>query len=334
MKFYFAFYIVLNVLFLIGCENRESYMVEGNVSGLTNSTIYVVTSHDNKIKIDTLFAKEGKFEFVSSCDSIKPVIIYMEEQSVWITAWVKNGETITVAGNANYPELIEINGNEINNLLTEFKQQNKEASKDTLIYRAENFIKEHPASIAALVVMQDYLMENADPDILGNYLSIIERPAKDDLLYARLHTVHHRILQTSAGSPAPDFSVVDVKGDTLTLDSFKDRYLLLAFESFACKGYDENYPVLKKLNKKYSGKKLAVLSIAFDENSVDWKEIAKQYTISWLQVMDGQGLASPLLTLYNVNTLPDYFLMDRQGKIIAAHDSINTIETILKEHIK
>jgi peroxiredoxin len=308
--------------------------VEGHVEGLTNSTIYIVTSLDNKIKIDTLFAKEGKFTFVSSYDSVKPIIIYMENQTVWITAWVQNGETITVAGNANDPELIEINGNEINNQLTEFKQQNKKASKDTLTYRAENFIKEHPASIAALVIIQDYLMENEDPNILGYYLSSIESPAKEDVLYARLNAVYHRLLQTSAGNSAPDFSVIDVKGDTLTLESFKDRYLLLAFESFACKGYDENYSILKKLNKKYSKKKLAILSIAFDEDKVDWKKIAEKHNVSWLQVLDRQGLASPLLTLYNVNTLPDYFLMDNQGKIIAAHDSINKIETILTEQIK
>jgi peroxiredoxin len=334
MKSHFVFYILLSILFLTGCKNEKSYVVEGNVDGLTSSAIYVVSSFDNKTKIDTLFAKEGKFKFVSSYDSVKPIIIYMEEQTVWITVWVQNGETITIAGNVNHPELIEINGSEINNLLTEFKQRNKEVNKDTLIYRAERFVKEHPTSIAALVVIQDYLMENENPNVLGSYLSSIENPAKKDLLYARLNTVYHRILQTSVGNLAPDFSVVDVKNDTLTLKTFKDRYLLFAFESFACKSYDYNSPVLKKLDKKYSNKKLAILSIAFDEDNVDWKEISKKYNISWLQVIDKQGLASPLLTQYNVNVLPDYFLIDNHGKIIVAHDSITKIETVLKEHIK
>jgi glutathione peroxidase-family protein len=334
MKSYFVFYIVLSVLFLTGCGDKKTYVVEGNVEGLTNATIYVVTSPDNRTKIDTLLAKEGKFEFVSSYDSVKPIVIYMENQDVWITVWAQNGERITVSGNVNHPELIEINGNEINDLLTEFKQNNKEATKDTLVYCAEKFVEEHPASIAGLVVIQDYLMENEDPVVLDKYLSLIESPAKEDRLYVQLRAVYHRLRQTSVGSQAPDFSVVDVKGDTLTLESFKDRYLVFAFENFTCKAYDENFPVLEKLYKKYSKKKLAVLSVAFDENSVDWKKISKKYTISWSQVMDKYGLASPLLTLYNVNTLPDYFLMDKQGKIIAAHASIKEIETILKEHIK
>jgi glutathione peroxidase-family protein len=334
MKPHFVFYILLSILFLTGCGNEKSYVVEGNVDGLTSSTIYVVTSLDNKTGIDTLFAKEGKFKFISSYDSVKPIIIYMEDQTVWITVWAQNGETITVSGNVNDPELIKINGNVVNDLLTEFKQRNKEIDKDTLIFRAERFVKEHPASIAALVVIQDYLMEKENPDVLGNYLSFIENPAKKDLLYKRLNTVYQRILQTSVGHSAPDFSVVDVKGDTLTLKAFENRYLLLAFESFACKSYDENLSVLKKLDKKYSDKKLAILSIAFDEENVDWKEISRKYNISWLQVIDKQGLASFLLALYNVNILPDYFLIDNQGKIIAAHDSITKIETILKEHIK
>ncbi|MDR0413286.1 MAG: DUF4369 domain-containing protein [Dysgonamonadaceae bacterium] len=334
MKHCLALYIVFTILFLTGCGDNKSYVVEGRVDGLTNYTVYAVTTDDHKIKIDTLIAKEGRFSFVSSGDSIAPVIFYMEEQSAWVTVWVRNGETITVAGNVNDPERIEINGNEINDLLTGFKQQNKGASKDTLLSSAENFIKDHPASIASLVVIQDYLMEDEDPGTLGRCLSLIESPAKEDLLYARLNTVYHRILQTTPGSLAPGFSVVDVKGDTLTLDSFKDRFLLLAFESFACNCYDETYPVLKKLRKRYSEKKLAILSIAFDEDPVEWEQIARKYAISWQQGLDRQGLASPLLTLYNINTLPDYFLIDNQRKIVAAHDSVGEIEILLRERIK
>jgi glutathione peroxidase-family protein len=128
--------------------------------------------------------------------------------------------------------------------------------------------------------------------------------------------------------------VVDVKGDTLTPDSFKDRFLLLAFESFTCNCYEETYPVLRRLSKKYAKEKFAILSIAFDENKVEWEAISRRYKIPWRQVIDGYGLASPLLTLYNINALPDYFLIDRQGKIVAAHDSIGAIENLLKEQFR
>jgi cytochrome oxidase Cu insertion factor (SCO1/SenC/PrrC family) len=326
-------------------------LLEGNITGLTKSAVYIVTSFGNETKVDTILSKNGKFEYVSSYDSVKPVIIYMEEKNVWITVWVRDGETVKISGNVNYPELIEATGNEISNLLTEFKQDNKEIIKErtslddkdplkrsdldrTIMTNVGNFIEKHPASIASLVLMQDYLIENEKVEVLGDYLSLIESPAREDPLFTRLNAAYNRILQTSVGNPAPDFSVVDSKGDTLTLQSFKGAYLLLAFENSTCRACKDDYPVLKKISTDYSKKKLHLLSFVFDEDGDLWKKTVEEYNIKWPQVIDKYGLASPLLTLYNVNTIPHYYLIDKEGKIVASHGSIEEIQQLLKENIK
>lgn len=354
MRVNFLFYILLFITTLTACGDKKTYLLEGDINGLTNPTIYIVTSSDNETRVDSVLAKDGKFTFTSSSDSLKPVIIYMEDQSVWITVWAQNGEKIRLSGDVAYPELFEANGNEINDLLTEFRQNNKDIIKErcdindliksgdetqsqqkaaleqTLVKNAGSFIKEHPTSIAGLVLIQDYLMENEKPAVLRDYLSRIESPAKEDHLYTLLNAACQRLEQTAVGTPAPDFSVVDTKGDTLTLASFKNHYLILAFESFACEACKEDYPILKTIYKDYHKKDVDILSLAFDEDPVEWKEKTKEHTISWLQVLDKQGLASPLLPLYNVNTIPDYFLMDKEGKIIAAHASLNDIQQKLR----
>ena len=347
----FFFYILLCILLLASCGKDDSYLLEGNIAGLTKSAVYIVTSFGNETRVDTILSKNGKFEYVSSYDSVKPVIIYMEEKNVWITVWVRDGETVKIAGNVNYPELIEATGNEINNLLTEFKQDNREIIKErtsledndppkkldlerTIMTNVGNFIERHPASIASLVLMQDYLIENEKPDVLGEYLSLIESPAREDPLFARLNAAYNRILQTSVGNPAPDFSVIDSKGDTLSLHSFKGAYLLLAFENSTCGACKDDYPVLKKIYADYSKKKLHLLSFIFDEDGELWKKTVDEYKLKWPQVIDKYGLASPFLTLYNVNTIPHYYLIDKEGKIVASQASIHEIQQLLKENIK
>jgi len=343
--------ILLWVLVLSSCSKDDSYLLEGNIVGLTKSAIYVVTSFGNETKVDTILSKNGKFEYVSSYDSVKPVIIYMEEKSVWITVWVRDGETIKISGNVNYPELIEVTGNEINNLLTEFKQQNKEIIKEraswqdkdnfqkpdidqAIMKNVGSFIKSHPASVASLVLMQDYLIDNEKTDILGEYLSLIESPAKEDPLFNRLNATYDRLVQTSVGNLAPDFSVVNTKGDTLTLQSFKGAYLLLAFENSTCGACKEDYPFLNKIYTDYNKKKIQLLSFVFDEDYNLWEKVSEEYNIKWSQVIDKYGLASPLLTLYNVNTIPDYYLIDKEGKIVSSHVSVTEIQQLLKESIK
>jgi len=344
-------YMLLCVLLLASCSKDDSFLLEGNITGLTQSAIYIVTTFGNETKVDTILSKNGKFEYVSSYDSVKPVIIRMEEKSVWITVWVRDGETVKITGNVNYPELIEVTGNEINNLLTEFRQNNKEIIKErtssydkgqpeksewdqTIRTNVGQFIKEHPSSIASLVLMQDYLIDNENTQVLGDYLSLIESPAKEDPLYSRLNAAYNRLVQTSVGNAAPDFSVVDSKGDSLSLQSFKGAYLLLAFENSTCVACKDDYPVLKKIYTDYNKKKIQLLSFVFDEDSNIWKSVSDEFGIKWPQVIDKYGWASPLLTLYNVNTIPDYYLIDKDGKIVASHVTINEIQQLLKEYIK
>ena len=89
-------------------------------------------------------------------------------------------------GDVNDPEQIRIHGNQVNNLLTDFKQAHKNTTDTTLVADAEEFVKTHPTSIASLVVIQDYLRDNAPEETVEACLNLIQSPAKDDPLYQRL----------------------------------------------------------------------------------------------------------------------------------------------------
>ena len=364
MKIKYILCILINIILLTACKDKNSYELEGNIIGLNDPVILLVTYFDNETKIDTVYAKDGKFKYTSSYDSINPVEINMENGNVWTTIWVENGQKIKISGEANYPELIEAKGNAINDLLTQFKQENKTiieaknnledtlnltdienqadiektqtqitALEQSLILKAKNFIEENPSSIASLVLIQDYLLRNSDLGMLDNYLSLIQSPAKEDKLYSRLDAVFQKLSQTSLGGNAPYFSVKDIKGDTLTLNSFNDRYLILSFEKSGCGTCIEDYPVLKDLHKKYKRKNLEILSLVFDEDEADRSEINEEYEITWLQSIDEYGLSSPLLYSYNISTIPNYFLIDKEGKILASHSSIKEITQILDERL-
>jgi hypothetical protein len=210
MKIRFLFYIIGSVMLFTACNHPKSYVLEGNITGLVNPALYVVTSLGHDSKSDTIFSKEGKFNFTASADSIQPVILFMEDGDVWITVWAEDGDSIQIEGDAYYPELIKSNGNEINDLLTGFRQGNKEIIKEktdiaddsiktdlnqTLIKNTQTFIKKHPESIASLVLIQDYLMESEDPVMIGEALALIENPAKENKLYIRLNAIYQHLQQ-------------------------------------------------------------------------------------------------------------------------------------------
>ena len=201
MKIRFILYIIVCFLFLSACGDEKFYILEGNIRGLDDPFLYITVFEEQGIRTDTVFSKNGEFTYKATSKSIQPVLIFMQDGSAYMTVWTQNGQVIEISGHAEYPELIASNGNEINNLLTEFRQANRtiitewndtddEARKEELmqilIEQSQVFIRQHPASIASLVLIQDYLVKDKDLSIVSDALSLIESPAKDSALYKQL----------------------------------------------------------------------------------------------------------------------------------------------------
>ncbi|WP_055432856.1 DUF4369 domain-containing protein [Candidatus Symbiothrix dinenymphae] len=182
-------HIILLCIGLLACNKEpQQFVIEGDVKGTTSPVVCFVTWHDSNPQVDTATIKGGKFMFSASSKNIQSVVIYFEKGSNWVTAWAKNGDKITLQGDVNDPEQILICGNATNELLTDFKQNHKDTPIETLLVDAEEFVKANPASIASLVVIQDYMKDNIPPNLLDEYLRLIQSPARENWLYARLVT--------------------------------------------------------------------------------------------------------------------------------------------------
>ena len=204
MKLKFILYIIICFLILNACGDDKYYILEGNIRGLADPFLYITVFEEQGMRTDTVFSKNGEFTYKATSKSIQPVLIYMQDSSVYMTVWTQNGQLIEISGHAEYPELIASNGNEINNLLTDFRQTNRtiitewndtddEARKEELmqilIEQSQVFIRQHPASIASLVLIQDYLVKDQDLSVVSDALSLIESPAKDSGLYKQLQVM-------------------------------------------------------------------------------------------------------------------------------------------------
>jgi hypothetical protein len=59
-----------------------------------------------------------------------------------------------------------------------------------LIGQSQVFIRQHSASIASLVLIQDYLVKDKDLSVVSDALTLIESPAKESALYKQLQAVY------------------------------------------------------------------------------------------------------------------------------------------------
>jgi len=369
--------ILLNLLFVllcafgfVSCKDTNSYAIRGEIKGIKNPDIYVVTRTDSTVSIDTIQVKANKFKFKGESENLQPVVIYMEKGNVWMTVWAENGKNIILTGDVNYPELILAKGGEVNDLLSEFRVKNKGLIKEigdlrdkiltnskgnnamsaemanaqlssqikninqSLVNQAMDFIKLHPSSVASLVLIQDFMLDNEKAADIQPVLSLITGEAKENELFNKLQAWSLKDQQTAVGSPAPDFSIVSTKKDTIRLETFKNKYLLLIFAASWSRFGESDYPKWLDIRKTFPEKELGMLTISLDENKADWEKIVKEKGFTWTQVIDNAGWSSPMVSLYNVSEIPCNYLIDKDKIIIGSKIPIDSIRTLLTNTLK
>lgn len=136
--------------------------------------------------------------------------------------------------------------------------------------------------------------------------------------------------KSNIGSQAPDFTVKDIRNNTINLANYKNnKYVLLSFwKSTSQVCIDENI-VLNELYSRYSQNDLEIITVSLDDNmevlrkAIDSQKIEKFTTIPLLTN------DIPLLENYFVNSIPQKILIDKNGIILARWRGSN--HTIKKE---
>jgi len=368
MKISYFFRLLLFAFVVISCGDKNSFILKGDISGLSNPEIYIVS--DAGLHLDTIQAKSGKFTYRGISQMVEPLVIYMDGGSAWITVWVQNGEEFVLTGNAHYPEMMMVKGGDVNKLLSEFKTDNLPLIKERcelrdnlstrtehatesgksmnnaqlssqlkntdqiLKTRAQDFVEAHSSSIAALVMVQDYILDVDHAADIQPFLTLLNDSVKANPLFDKLHTLCMRDVQTKAGQPAPDFKIMNTQNDTISLATFKDKYLILTFATSQCEFCKPGYAELRDMGKNFPAKELAILTISLDEKKDDWKKLAKDEGINWVQAIDSAGWSSEIASLYNVQSVPCNYLIDKDKMIIGSKLRVDSIRSILNEKLK
>ena len=139
-----------------------------------------------------------------------------------------------------------------------------------------------------------------------------------------------------AGTAAPDWSLVSLKNETVTLSGLKGKVVLIDFFYKSCYPCLLALPALQELHEKYHAEGLAVIGIdPYDTKEKDDIEnfLAKR-DVTYTVLLDGKDVAKA----YHVSGYPTMYLIDKDGKIIFSQvgygDGVEEkLEEVIKENI-
>ncbi len=136
---------------------------------------------------------------------------------------------------------------------------------------------------------------------------------------------------------APDFKLasLDNPKETISLASYKGKYLFIDFWAVWCGPCIGEMPHLHKAHKKYSGKNFAMLSLSFDRNADDVTQYRAKgkHPMPWDHIFIEGGFDANISIEYEVRGIPKPILLDPDGIIIAFGSELrgdNLEETLSK----
>lgn len=138
------------------------------------------------------------------------------------------------------------------------------------------------------------------------------------------------------GSIAPNFSQPDTQGNMIQLSDFKGKFVLLDFWASWCAPCRAENPNLKKAYNVYKPKGLEIFAISLDDkNSKEaWIKAIQDDGLPWIHAADLKGWRNEAAVLYGVKGVPQNYLIDPTGKIVAINIRGEELHKVLAEHIK
>ena len=126
-----------------------------------------------------------------------------------------------------------------------------------------------------------------------------------------------------------DIALTDNRGQMRHLTDLKGQVVLLDFHIFAMDESPARILMLRELYNKYHAQGFEVYQVSLDPDEHFWKQ--QTAALPWVNVRDADGVNSQRLMLYNVQSIPDFFLIDRGNNIVTRAANIKDLEAEIKK---
>jgi len=136
----------------------------------------------------------------------------------------------------------------------------------------------------------------------------------------------------SVGDVAPDFTAPNVDGNPQRLYASLGKFTLVDFWASWCGPCRVESPNLVKTYKSFKDKGLAILSVSLDKSDASWKKAIENDNLNWNHVSNLKRWDDPIAAQYGVTSIPQLFLLDENGKVVAREHYIRNILPIIKEN--
>jgi len=342
------------------------FSIHAQVEGV-DTIIFEKIEADKLLLIDTLYAVDGEFVASNTLDG-SAFFLLRTLEGEGINLLIEKGDKLEIGGSRNgWGQNYTVSGSEGSSLIYELNQklnafevvidaiyeEAKEAQKEDFIAIQDRFnsaFEEHTnflksfidtninSKVAILALFQSVKGEN-----ILNLQSEYDyyKKVNDSFKTTWPSSSHSQLLKTILDlAYAPDFTMENIHGDSISLSDFEGDLVLLDFWASWCKPCRLANPQMVALYEEFHKDGLEIISVSLDGTAQqstakqDWKKAVQKDKLTWTQVSELKGWDSEIRNLYDFRSIPYTILINTDGRIIGQNLDEFTLEAKITELLR
>lgn len=330
---------------LLFAQNQTSgFEVKGNISGLADGKVQIVSMAEDHAVLSADSAKNGVFTLKGSVSepglyyivlsNEQPQYLYLENKPITITGSQTDIKNIKIEGSQSHADFVEFNKTfnpliaELNGFAALLQREQDEKKKedlfkkyDSVVKRVDtevgNFVASKKSSFVSAFLLSVSSQVTADPIVLEQRFNMLSEEVRNSEIGKSLANSIAYFKVGAVGTDALDFTQNDVQGKPVKLSAFKGKYVLLDFWASWCKPCRLENPNVVKVYNKFKSKNFTVLGVSLDQSKDAWVKAIETDKLAWNHVSDLQQWNNAVAQMYHVQSIPGNYLIDPNGKIVA-----------------
>lgn len=341
--------MILAALFCAGFISQSSsgYTINGIVNGLDEGTWIYLTAASPDVKLDSCQVQEGKFHMQGKIkEKSTRVYLHTAKYANYVSFWMENQsiDVVVQAGSFNQGVIRGSETQDEDNLLTKsrmplthkidsltslydltkdsvkqeaFKLQ-IEAINDRETQLNKQYVREHPGSLISANLLAVYastwgketttlLYAKLSPEMKASRYG---KEIKDFITFNK---------NLKLGDRFVDFEQTDQYGKKLKVSDIQGKYILLDFWASWCSPCRRENPALVKTYHDFKDKGFSIVGVSLDDNKSEWLQAIKEDQLIWDNVSDLMGDKNRAALIYGISFVPNNFLINPEGIIIATN---------------
>jgi peroxiredoxin len=308
--------------------DKEHFRKEGQISGPVK-VILGITRNKRAFYSPTIFLDKGNLVFETHKDSLDNYVAKGNRSQNEYNIINKELQPLFAEGNAIFraKRKAEKEGNQsaIDSLNNAF-----DIKMGRIAALVQEHVKADSSSLVSAYIIKKNLLFNPDPAILEPIYAAFSSDVKNSYYGKDIAKSIRAGNITGIGAKAPAFSIPDINGIKLAIETFKGKYTLVDFWASWCGPCRAENPNLLKAYNAFKNKGFTIVSVSLDDNKKHWLKAVEADKLPWTQLSDLKGSQSEVKQLYGIKSIPMNYLLDKDGIIIAKNLRGMELEKTLK----